>query len=215
MSTLIQRIAALKLLPVIVLNKVEDAIPLADAFIAGGLPAMEITFRTAAAAECIAEIAAKRPEILLLAGTILTVEQADKALAAGATLLVAPCLNEKVIAHTIANGGEFIPGVCTPTEVDQARNIGAMNIKFFPAEAAGGIAMLKSLRAVYPDVSIMPTGGINKTNLADYLAVDGVLCGGGSWLAPQALGEVGDWDDFTRRTQEAMKLISHCSPPVA
>ncbi len=215
MITPIQRIAALKLLPVVVLNKVEDAIPLADAFIAGGLPAMEITFRTAAAAECIAEVAAKRPEILLLAGTILTIEQADKALAAGATLLVAPCLNEKVIAHTIANGGEFIPGVCTPTEVDQATNIGATNIKFFPAQAAGGIAMLKSLRAIKPGVPITTPGGIKTPNRAAYLAADGVLCCGGSSLGPQALVEAGDWDEITRRTQEAMELIRHCSPPVA
>jgi 2-dehydro-3-deoxyphosphogluconate aldolase/(4S)-4-hydroxy-2-oxoglutarate aldolase len=203
---MIDRIHGKRLVPVVVLDDAEAAEPLAEALLAGGLDIMEITFRTAAAAESIRRIAAAYPEILLGAGTLLAAEQVRQARDAGAVFGVAPGLNESVVAAAREVGMTLAPGVMTPSEIEQGLELGCMLQKFFPAEAAGGARMLKALAGPYAHTGLMfvPTGGINALNLRDYLALPVVAAVGGSWMVERSLISAGDWTTITERTREAL-----------
>lgn len=203
---MIDRILAKRIVPVVVLDSPDHAEPLAEALLAGGLDIMEITFRTPAAEESIRRIAAKFPEILVGAGTLLETEQVMRAKAAGASFGLAPGLNPTIIAAAQQAGLAFSPGVMTPSEVEQAMSLGCKLLKFFPAEAAGGTAMLKSLAGPYAHtgVKFVPTGGITSANLASYLSVPVVAAIGGSWMVDKALVNAGNWAEITRLTREAL-----------
>lgn len=170
------------IIPVIKLHRVEEAIPLAQALLAGGIPVAEVTFRTEAAAGGIAAIRREFPQMLVGAGTVLTTEQASSAIEAGAQFVVSPGSNGKIIDRVLESGVAMIPGVATPTEIEAAMEKGLRVVKFFPAEALGGIAMLKALAGPYPQMKFVPTGGISADNMRDYLQQKNVLAVGGSWM---------------------------------
>jgi 2-dehydro-3-deoxyphosphogluconate aldolase/(4S)-4-hydroxy-2-oxoglutarate aldolase len=203
---MLDRILAKRIVPVIVLDDVASAEPLAEALLAGGLDIMEITFRTAAAEESIRRIAKRFPEILVGAGTLLEDDQVARAKNAGAVFGLAPGLNPRTAKKAAEVGLQFSPGVMTPSEVEQALAMGCKLLKFFPAEAAGGTAMLKSLAGPYghTGVKFIPTGGIGSGNLADYLKLPVVAAIGGSWMVDKALVNGGKWEEITRLTREAL-----------
>jgi len=199
-----------RLICVAVIDKPDDAVPLAEALLAGGLNVMEVTFRTATAADSIARIRKGLPNVVIGAGTLLTAEQAQRATDAGAQFGVSPGLNEAVLATAAKNQMPFFPGVMTPTEVGRALDLGWKHLKFFPAEAAGGVAMVKALAGPFSHtgVKFVPTGGINAANLASYLAVPQVAALGGSWMAERKLVTEKAWGKITALTAEAMKMIA-------
>ena len=199
-----------RLICVAVIDKPDDAVPLAEALLAGGLNVMEVTFRTSTAADSIARIRKGLPSVVIGAGTLLTAEQVQRAVDAGAQFGVSPGLNEAVLATTAKNQMPFFPGVMTPTEVGRALDLGWKCLKFFPAEAAGGVAMVKALAGPFSHtgVKFVPTGGINAANLASYLAVPQVAALGGSWMAERKLVTEKAWGKITALTAEAMKIIS-------
>ena len=203
---IIERILAKRIVPVVVLDSAEHAEPLAEALLAGGLDIMEITFRTAAAEESIRRIAHQFPEILLGAGTLLEKDQVLRAKDAGAVFGLAPGLNPAIITAALDAGLLFSPGVMTPSEVEQALALGCKLLKFFPAEAAGGVAMLKALAGPYAHtgVKFTPTGGITSANLASYLELPVVAAIGGSWMVDKKLVNDGKWGEITRLTREAL-----------
>lgn len=203
---MIERILAKRIVPVVVLDSAESAEPLAEALLAGGLDIMEITFRTAAAEESIRRIAARFPEILLGAGTLLDDDQVSRANDAGAVFGLAPGLNPRTVRKAAEVGLQFSPGVMSPSEVESALSLGCKLLKFFPAEAAGGTAMLKSLAGPYghTGVKFIPTGGVTSSNLADYLKVPVVAAIGGSWMVDKQLVNGGHWQEITRLTREAL-----------
>jgi 2-dehydro-3-deoxyphosphogluconate aldolase/(4S)-4-hydroxy-2-oxoglutarate aldolase len=181
MNNTLKRIAQLQIIPVVVIDVEEHAMPLADALVAGGLPIAEITFRTDAAEAAIRTMAA-RGDLLVGAGTVLTTEQADRAIDAGATFIVAPGTNRQLVEHCLKRDIPITPGVATPTDIELALSMGLETLKFFPAQALGGIPMLKAISAPYRQVRFVPTGGITLDNMLDYLALPQVLACGGSWL---------------------------------
>ena len=203
---MIDRILAKRIVPVIVLDSVESAEPLAEALLAGGLDIMEITFRTAAAEESIRRIAKRFPEVLLGAGTLLDGDQVKRAKDAGAVFGLAPGLNPDTIAAAKTAGLQFSPGVMTPSEVEQALALGCKLLKFFPAEAAGGVDMLKSLAGPYAHTGLkfVPTGGITSANLTNYLKLPVVAAIGGSWMVDKKLVNDGNWAEITRLSKEAL-----------
>ena len=203
---MIDRILAKRIVPVVVLDRVESAEPLAEALLAGGLDIMEITFRTAAAEESIRRIAARFPEILLGAGTLLEADQVRRARDAGAIFGLAPGINPRTIATAKEIGLQFSPGVMTPSEVELALSLGCKLLKFFPAEVAGGVTMLKALAGPYghTGVKFIPTGGVSSENLADYLKLPVVAAIGGSWMVDKQLINDGKWTEITRITREAL-----------
>lgn len=191
--TIEQRLRAIKIVPVIAINDVAHALPLAKVLVENGLPCAEVTFRTAAAAESIRIMRKAYPDLLIGAGTVLTTAQVDEAIAAGADFIVSPGLNPTTVKYCQQRNIAIIPGVNSPSLVEQAMEMGLRTLKFFPAEPSGGIAMLKALSAVYP-VSFMPTGGINPNNAQEYLALKSVVACGGTWMVPTDLMDKGDWD---------------------
>ncbi|EGR0666728.1 bifunctional 4-hydroxy-2-oxoglutarate aldolase/2-dehydro-3-deoxy-phosphogluconate aldolase [Vibrio cholerae] len=191
--TIEQRLRAIKIVPVIAINDVAHALPLAKVLVENGLPCAEVTFRTAAAAESIRIMREAYPDLLIGAGTVLTTAQVDEAIAAGADFIVSPGLNPTTVKYCQQRNIAIIPGVNNPSLVEQAMEMGLHTLKFFPAEPSGGIAMLKALSAVYP-VSFMPTGGINPNNAQEYLALKSVVACGGTWMVPTDLMDKGDWD---------------------
>ncbi|KQB05981.1 ketohydroxyglutarate aldolase [Vibrio metoecus] len=191
--TIEQRLRAIKIVPVIAINDVAHALPLAKVLVENGLPCAEVTFRTAAAAESIRIMREAYPDLLIGAGTVLTTAQVDEAIAAGADFIVSPGLNPTTVKYCQQRNIAIIPGVNNPSLVEQAMEMGLRTVKFFPAEPSGGIAMLKALSAVYP-VSFMPTGGINPNNAQEYLALKSVVACGGTWMVPTDLMDKGDWD---------------------
>jgi 2-dehydro-3-deoxyphosphogluconate aldolase/(4S)-4-hydroxy-2-oxoglutarate aldolase len=203
------RLAQAGVVPVIAIESVADALPLADALLEGGLPVAEITFRTKAAAEVIALLRAERPELLVGAGTVLTPENAAAALAAGAQFAVAPGLNPEVVAHAAELGLPFYPGVATPSDIERGLALGCPVLKFFPAEALGGTAMLEALSAPYAHTGVrfMPTGGVTPANLADYLRIATVAAVGGTWIAKKADIAGGGWAGITKRCAEAVAMV--------
>jgi len=192
------RLRSYGVVPVVAVDSPDEGLRLCEALIAGGLPVAEITFRTAAAEATIREAAKRFPEMILGAGTILTAEQMRKAVDAGARFAVAPGCNPTTIAAARECGMPFAPGVCTPSDVERAVEMGCSLLKFFPAEAAGGVAMLKALLGPYGHlgISFCPTGGVTTGNLAEYLAIPQVAFVGGTWVAKKELIKAGRWDDI-------------------
>lgn len=197
----------LALVPVVKIDKAEDGIPLGKALIAGGLPCAEITFRTQAAEEAIRRIASEFPELMLGAGTVLTVDQAKKAVGAGARFIVSPGFETQVIDWCLAQGVEIFPGVVTPTEIMAAFGKGLTIVKFFPAEAFGGIATIKALAAPFGNIRFIPTGGVNARNLADYLSLPAVHACGGSWMVESRMIAAHQFGEIARLTAEACAIV--------
>ncbi|HTO21321.1 MAG TPA: bifunctional 4-hydroxy-2-oxoglutarate aldolase/2-dehydro-3-deoxy-phosphogluconate aldolase [Spirochaetia bacterium] len=195
-------------IPVIAIDSVDAALPLADALIEGGLPVAEITFRTAAAAQVIAMIARERPQMILGAGTVLTSENLGRACDSGAKFGVAPGLNPDVVAEAAHRGLPFMPGVITPTEVEQALSLGLKLLKFFPAEVFGGLKVIKALAAPYghAGVRFMPTGGVNTGNLAEYLGEKTVACVGGTWIATREAIAEKKWAQIRDNCKAAIEI---------
>ena len=207
MNDTLKQIGTTGIVPVVVLNKVSDAEPLAQALIAGGLPCAEVTFRTDAAEESIRAIAKKFPDMFVGAGTVLTTEQVDRAIGAGAKFIVSPGLNPKVVEYCIKKGYPVTPGIMTPTELEVALGFGLDVVKFFPAENAGGLKMIKAMSAPYTMMKFMPTGGINATNVRDYLACDKILACGGSWMVKGDLINAGNFAEIEKLTREASGIV--------
>ncbi|MEI8672352.1 bifunctional 4-hydroxy-2-oxoglutarate aldolase/2-dehydro-3-deoxy-phosphogluconate aldolase [Vibrio sp. SA48] len=206
-NTWIDALRDLRVMPVIQIENANDAVPLAKVLVENGLPAAEITFRTQAAAQAIANIRAAYPEITLCAGTVLTPEQVDAAIAAGADFVVSPGFNPTTVKYCLDNDIKIIPGVNNPSQVEQALEMGVQAMKFFPAEASGGISMLKSLTGPYGNIQLMPTGGVKPTNLMDYLAISQVFACGGTWIAPTAAIVANDWQSIAANVRETCKLL--------
>lgn len=206
MKTLEERFYDYAVVPVVVLNNADDAVPLADALIKGGLPCAEVTFRTDAAEESIRRICESFPDMLVGAGTVLTTEQVERAHKAGAKFIVSPGFDPEIIDYCISIGLPVLPGCITPSEIAQAVKRGLKVVKFFPAEQSGGVAMIKAMAAPYSMVKFMPTGGISTKNLADYLSCDKILCCGGSWMVKEDLIRSGSFDKITDMTREATAL---------
>lgn len=201
MMTLEQRLQQIKIVPVIAINDAVHAVPLAKVLVENGLPCAEVTFRTDAAQESIRLMRDAYPELLIGAGTVLTTQQVDQAISAGADFIVSPGLNPTTVKYCQQRGIAIVPGVNNPSLVEQAMELGLKTLKFFPAEPSGGVAMLKALSAVYP-VQFMPTGGVNPRNVADYLAIPSVVACGGTWMVPSALMDSGNWDEIARLVRE-------------
>ena len=203
-----ERLKAAGVVPVVKLKDIAQAEALADAFCAGGIPCAEITFRAAGAAEVIRRMLEKHPEMLIGAGTVLTVAQAKEALDAGAQFIVAPGTNPRVVDYVLQRGGVMLPGVMTPTEIEAAMAWGLDTLKFFPAEAAGGVKMLKSFAGPYAGVRFVPTGGITPENLADYLALPCVAACGGTYIAPEKLLQAGDFAAITEICRKTVQTAA-------
>lgn len=202
-----ERIDSAKVLPVAVIDDASKAVPLVDALARGDITAIEVTFRTDAAAEAIRRIRSERPDILVGAGTVLNSEQARAAANAGAQFLVAPGLNPDTVRAAAEVGLPFIPGVLTPSEVERAMSLGLERVKFFPAEAGGGVAMLKAMSSPYRSMKFMPTGGINAKNLLDYLSLDCVFACGLSSVCERSLINDGAFDDIERRAKQITSAL--------
>jgi 2-dehydro-3-deoxyphosphogluconate aldolase / (4S)-4-hydroxy-2-oxoglutarate aldolase len=207
MSDIFKRISELGIIPVVKIEDAKDAVPLAKALNEGGLPIAEITFRTAAAEDAIKAVHDEVPEVLLGAGTVLSVEQVKKAVGAGAEFIVAPGLNPEVVSYCIDNNIPITPGVSNPTDIEAALSLGLEVLKFFPAEAFGGLKTLKAMSAPYGMLKFIPTGGINAGNLNDYLAFDKVLACGGSWMVKADLISNGNFQEITDLTRNAVSSM--------
>ena len=207
MNEMIEKLYSIGLIPVIKIENPDDAVPLAKALIDGGLPAAEITFRTKCAAEAIKNITEAFPEMLVGAGTVLTTEQVDAAIAAGSKFLVSPGLNPKVTSYCLSKGVPMLPGCSNPSDVEAALELGLTTVKFFPAEAAGGLKMLKAMAAPYGQLKFMPTGGIDATNLLDYLKFNKIVACGGSFMVKDELIKEKKWDEITALTRNAVKTM--------
>lgn len=205
-DTLVQ-IGKTGIVPVVVLNNASDAEPLAEALINGGLPCAEVTFRTEAAEDSIKLMSKKFPEMFVGAGTVLTTEQVDRAIGAGAKFIVSPGFNPKVVEYCLKNNYPITPGIMTPTELEMALGFGLDVVKFFPAENAGGLKMIKAMSAPYTMMKFMPTGGINAANVGDYLACDKILACGGSWMVKGDLISAGKFDEIEKLTAEAAAIV--------
>ncbi len=207
MNEVLNKLHEIGIVPVVVIDDAKDAIPLAKALIEGGLPCAEVTFRTAAAADAIKAIADNFPDMLVGAGTVLTTEQVDKAVAAGAKFIVSPGTNPKVVKYCVEKNIPITPGTCNPSDVEQALECGVNIVKFFPAEPAGGLKYIKAIAAPYVDVKFMPTGGINATNVRDYLAYNKIWACGGSWMVKGDLIKAGDFEKIKELTAEAVQIV--------
>lgn len=205
---LVEALRKCRLVPVIVVDKAEDILPLGEALLEGGLPVAEVTFRSPAAPGAIALLKKEMPELLLGAGTVLTKEQIDIANDSGASFIVSPGFNPVNVQYAQSKGQIFVPGIATPTEAEQAMEIGLDAVKFFPAEQAGGVPMLKALGAVYPHLRIMPTGGINPGNVNTYLDLPNVIACGGSWMVPKNLVNAGEFKKITALVKEALAALN-------
>ena len=207
MNPIVEKVYQIGIIPVIAFNSVDEALPLCKALAEGGLPAAEVTFRTACAEECIRKIHDEMPEMLLGAGTVLTCEQADRAMAAGASFIVAPGFDPEVCKHVIDKGGIMMPGTCSAGEMQQAMNLGCEALKFFPAEANGGVGMLKNIGAALKGARWMCTGGVNAKNVNDYLGYDQIFAVGGTWMCKSDVIKAGDWAKITAQSKEAVDTM--------
>ena len=205
MNAVLEQLSKIGIVPVIKIDDVDKAVPLAKALKQGGLPCAEVTFRTAQGEEAIRRIAKEVPDVLVGAGTVLTTEQVDRAIDAGAKFIVSPGLNPKVAAYCVEKGIPVTPGCANPSDVEQAIQLGLDVVKFFPAEQAGGINYIKAIAAPYVNMKFMPTGGVNASNLNSYLAFDKILCCGGSWMVKADLIDEGRFDEITALCQEAVR----------
>ena len=207
MENIRSKITSLGVIPVVAIDDAKDALALGEALIAGGLLCAEITFRTAAAEESIQTLSRKFPEMLVGAGTVLTIDQAKKAVDGGAQFLVTPGFDEAVVTWSMTHEVPIFPGVATPTEINMALRHGLKTLKFFPAEALGGVKTLKAIAAPYGDVRFIPTGGINPQNLPDYLKLPAVVACGGSWLVKKTMIANGEFNSITKLVREAVQLV--------
>jgi len=207
MNEILEKISNIGIVPVIALEDAAKAVPLAKALLAGGLPAAEVTFRTAAAEDAMKAIVAEVPEMLVGAGTVLTKEQLDRALGAGAKFIVSPGFNPELVKYGLSKGALMLPGTATGGEMEQAMAMGLEVVKFFPAEQNGGVAKLKALAGPYRTLKWMPTGGVNTKNMMDYLNFDQILACGGTWMVKKDLIEGEKWDEITAICKEAVKTM--------
>ena len=210
MNEVLEKIQKIGIVPVVVLNDAKDAAPLAKALCEGGLPCAEVTFRTEAAEESIRIMSEQFPEMLVGAGTVLTTEQVDRAVAAGAKFIVSPGLNPRIVKYCVEKGILITPGCCNPSDIEQALENGLEVVKFFPAEPAGGLKMIKAMAAPYVGVKFMPTGGINQKNVREYLAYDRIIACGGSWMVKGDLIDAGDFETIKEMTKEAVEIVKEC-----
>ncbi len=207
MNELLKRVYDLGIIPVVAIDDAEKAVPLAKALEKGGLPAAEITFRTDAAEEAIRRIAQECPNVLIGAGTVLTKEQADRAIAAGAQFIVSPGFNPEMVKYVLSKGCPMLPGTATPGEMEQAMSMGLNAVKFFPAEQNGGIAKIKAVAGPYKTLRWMPTGGVTTKNLNDYLSFNQILACGGTWIAKGDVIEGEKWDVIENNCREAVETM--------
>ncbi|HJC63480.1 MAG TPA: bifunctional 4-hydroxy-2-oxoglutarate aldolase/2-dehydro-3-deoxy-phosphogluconate aldolase [Candidatus Blautia merdavium] len=208
MSTVAEKFAGYGVVPVVVLDDAKDAAPLAKALVEGGLPCAEVTFRTAAAEESIKIMTSEYPDMFVGAGTVLTIDQVDRAVAAGAKFIVSPGFDPEIVDYCISKDIPVFPGCITPSEVAQAVKRGLKVVKFFPAEQFGGVATIKAMAAPYVGLKFMPTGGISAKNLENYLSCDKIVACGGSWMVKGDLVKAGKFDEIKALTAEAVKLAA-------
>ena len=208
--SIVETLGKAGVVPVIVIEKEEQAVPLAKALVKGGLPVLEVTFRTTAAAAAIAAIRREVPEAIVGAGTLLTPQMVKDAKTAGAVFGVAPGFDPVVVAAARAEDLPMCPGIATASELSQALTAGCGMVKFFPAEAAGGVKMIKNLLGAFrfTGIKFMPTGGVNPSNVADYLAVPEVVCCGGTWVVPKDALAAGDWAAIEKLAADAAELVT-------
>ncbi len=207
MDPIVSKMRNIGIIPVVKIDDEAKAVPLAKALIAGGIPCAEVTFRTAQAEEAISRISKQCPEMLVGAGTVINVELAKKAISAGAKFIVSPGFNPSVVDYCISQKIPIVPGVTSPSQIEQALEKGLSVLKFFPAEQAGGVAMLDALGGPFPQVTFMPTGGISSANLSDYIKRKNVLACGGSWMVKADLIEGEKWDEITKLCKEAVCAV--------
>lgn len=208
MSTVTEKISTLGVVPVVVLEDAKDAAPLAKALVEGGLPCAEVTFRTDAAEESIKIMTSEYPDMFVGAGTVLTIEQVDRAVAAGAKFIVSPGFDPEIVDYCLSKEIPIFPGCITPSEVAQAVKRGLKVVKFFPAEQFGGVATIKAMAAPYVGLKFMPTGGVSAKNLESYLSCDKIIACGGSWMVKGDLVKAGKFDEIKAMTEEAVKLVA-------
>ena len=207
MNAILEQIQKIGIVPVVVINDEKDAVPLAKALCAGGLPCAEVTFRTAAAAGAIKAMSEAFPNMCVGAGTVLNAEQVDAAVAAGAKFIVSPGLNPKPVKYCIEKGVPITPGTSSPSDIEAAIELGLEVVKFFPAEQSGGLAKIKAMAAPYTNMKFMPTGGINAKNITSYLDFPKIIACGGSWMVPGDLISAGEWDKIEQLTREAVQTM--------
>lgn len=207
MKTMEEQFYEFGVMPVVVLNDAKDALPLAKALCDGGLPCAEVTFRTEAAEESIRLMSSEYPQMLIGAGTVLTKDQVDRAVAAGAKFIVSPGFDPEIVDYCLEKEIPVFPGCITPSEVAQAVKRGLKVVKFFPAEQFGGVATIKAMAAPYTTLKFMPTGGVNAKNLRSYLEYDRIVCCGGSWMVKGDLIKAGEFDKIREMTEEAAALV--------
>ena len=207
MNTTLEKLGKFGVVPVVVLDDVKDAAPLAKALCDGSLACAEVTFRTDAAEESIRIMTSQYPEMIVGAGTVLTKEQVDRAVAAGARFIVTPGLDPEIVRYCMETDIPVTPGVVTPSELAQAYALGLRLVKFFPAEPSGGLPMIKALAAPYNMMQFMPTGGISAATLTDYLHYEKIFACGGSWMVKGSLIKAGEFDKITELTREAVELV--------
>jgi 2-dehydro-3-deoxyphosphogluconate aldolase/(4S)-4-hydroxy-2-oxoglutarate aldolase len=207
LNDILKQIEQIGVVPVIAISDTEKAVPLAKALLAGGIPCAEVTFRTAEGEECIRRIAKEVPEVLLGAGTVLRIEQVERAVKAGAKFIVSPGFNPKVVQYCVDNGILMVPGCSTPSDMEAAIELGLDTVKFFPAEQAGGLAYIKACAAPYTGLKFMPTGGINAGNIGKYAAFNKITACGGSWMVSKELLGAGNFEEITRLCKEAVQII--------
>jgi 2-dehydro-3-deoxyphosphogluconate aldolase/(4S)-4-hydroxy-2-oxoglutarate aldolase len=207
MNSVLEEISLLGIVPVIALDHTEDALPLAKALYEGGLPCAEVTFRTTAAEEAIRIMTKAYPDMLVGAGTVLTTGQVDQAVNAGAKFIVSPGFNPKVVSYCVSKNIPITPGCSSPSDVEQALEHGLEVVKFFPAEASGGLAKIKAMAAPYTNMKFLPTGGINAKNLGNYLEFKKIIACGGSWMVSKDLLKARDFDGIKKLTEEAVQLM--------
>ncbi|WP_343209300.1 bifunctional 4-hydroxy-2-oxoglutarate aldolase/2-dehydro-3-deoxy-phosphogluconate aldolase [Anaerolentibacter hominis] len=204
---ILAKVSELKIVPVIKIDDAKDAVPLAKALCDGGLPVAEVTFRTAAAEQSIKDISSNFPEMLVGAGSLTSVEQAETAVAAGAKFLVSAGFHRGVADYAVKNNIPYFPGVCTPSEIMWLVEYGLPVAKFFPAGQMGGLPTMKAIAAAFPTMKFMPTGGVNAANINEYLAWDKIVACGGSWMVKDTLINSGNFEEITRLTAEAVALV--------
>ena len=207
MHEVLERIKEMGIVPVVVIDDVKNAIPLAKALCEGGLPCAEVTFRTDAAEEAIRIMAEQFPDMLIGAGTVLTIDQVDRAVAAGAKFIVSPGLNPNIVKYCVDKGILITPGCMSPSDIEIALENGLEVVKFFPAEPAGGLKMIKAIAAPYVNMKFMPTGGINIKNVKEYLLYDRIGACGGSWMVKDSLMKSGEFDKITELVKEAVQVV--------
>ena len=207
MNAILEQIQKIGIVPVVVINDEKDAVPLAKALCAGGLPCAEVTFRTAAAAGAIKAMTEAFPNMVVGAGTVLNAEQVDAAVAAGAKFIVSPGLNPNTVKYCIEKNVPITPGTSSPSDIEAAIELGLDVVKFFPAEQSGGLAKIKAMAAPYVNMKFMPTGGINAKNITSYLDFPKIIACGGSWMVPGDLISAGEWDKIEALTREAVQTM--------